>query len=90
MKPLFFAIAALALSIGTTAVVAQNLTQNLAECGRDEFQFLVGKPEGLVHAQLPTGARVIPPNSPVTQDYRPERANFDLDKDGVIVRIWCG
>ncbi len=34
--------------------------------------------------------RLVPPGSAVTQDYRPERINFDLNDAGKITRIWCG
>ncbi|MFY9240358.1 MAG: I78 family peptidase inhibitor [Roseovarius sp.] len=34
--------------------------------------------------------RVIPPNSAVTMDYRPDRLNVDLDEAGQITRFWCG
>ena len=34
--------------------------------------------------------RIIPPNSAVTMDHRPDRLNVDVDDKGVITRIWCG
>ncbi|WP_272003749.1 I78 family peptidase inhibitor [Roseovarius sp. ZX-A-9] len=34
--------------------------------------------------------RIIPPNSAVTLDHRPDRLNVDVDEGGVITRIWCG
>jgi hypothetical protein len=34
--------------------------------------------------------RVIPPNSAVTMDYRPERINFDLDAADRISAVRCG
>ncbi len=34
--------------------------------------------------------RIIPPNSAVTLDHRPDRLNVDVDDNGIITRIWCG
>ena len=50
----------------------------------------IGQDVSTVQAQLPEGARVIPPDSVVTQDYRPGRVNVDIDAGGLITRIWCG
>ena len=66
-------------------------TQDTAECGAADLQGLVGQPgadtDFSQHAET---VRVIPPNSAVTMDHRPDRLNVDLDEDGLIVRIWCG
>ncbi len=60
-------------------------------CGAAGFAGLVGQigeiAEMLV---LEAPKRVIPPGSAITQDYRLERINFDLDEDNRITRIWCG
>lgn len=34
--------------------------------------------------------RLLPPDTDYTSDYVPERVNFDLDENGIILRIWCG
>jgi hypothetical protein len=34
--------------------------------------------------------RVLPPGSMTTQDYSPDRLNFDLDSNGAVTRAWCG
>lgn len=34
--------------------------------------------------------RLLPPDTSYTTDYVPERVNFDLDENGIILRIWCG
>jgi hypothetical protein len=34
--------------------------------------------------------RLLPPDTSYTSDYVPERVNFDLDENGIILRIWCG
>jgi len=62
----------------------------LAACGADQVQQLVGQSYDGVQDSFAADARIIPPNSPVTQDYRPARLNVDLDIDRAISRIWCG
>jgi len=39
---------------------------------------------------LPSGTRIIKPDSMVTMDYRPERLNLHIDRDGKIVDERCG
>jgi len=34
--------------------------------------------------------RVLEPGSMMTMDHSPARVNFDVDKAGIITRIWCG
>ncbi len=34
--------------------------------------------------------RVIRPGDAITEDFRPDRINFDIGPDGTIARIWCG
>lgn len=34
--------------------------------------------------------RVIPPNSVITKDWRPDRCNIDVNEHGIIARIWFG
>jgi len=53
-------------------------------------QGLIGQPVADVRRDLHEAARIIPPDSVVTQDFRPDRMNVDLDAAGVIARIWCG
>lgn len=62
----------------------------LATCGADQVQDLVGQPVEAARDRLTSGVRIIPPNSPITQDYRPDRLNVDLDAGAIITRIWCG
>ena len=59
-------------------------------CGASDRQEFVGKP--VSEALLPFGTllRVIGPNEAVTQDFRPERLNVQVDTVGKIERIWCG
>lgn len=62
----------------------------LASCGADQMQELVGQNIDTSEGAFPDTARIIPPNSAVTQDFRPGRVNVDLDEADVIIRIWCG
>ncbi|MFT5341663.1 MAG: hypothetical protein ACI9BH_000876 [Paracoccaceae bacterium] len=59
-------------------------------CGADQMQELVGQSLTTNDNVFHDSARIIPPNSAVTQDFRPDRMNVNLDEDGVIIRIWCG
>lgn len=62
----------------------------VAVCSADEMQELVGQSIDTTDGVFPETARILPPNSVMTQDFRPDRVNVNLDEDGVIVRIWCG
>lgn len=59
-------------------------------CGAGALETLLNQPLETVETQLPETARILPPGSVMTQDFRPDRLNVNLDEDGVIVRIWCG
>lgn len=64
---------------------------NLASCGADRLQYLVGQPgvvlDGMRFSQ---DVRVIQYGSAVTMDYSPYRLNFWLDRRDVIERVVCG
>lgn len=75
----------LALWAGTAAANGDD-----DSCNAAALADLVGRPVAEVQDRLPEGARVIPADSAVTQDYRTGRVNVDLDDDRVITRIWCG
>jgi len=64
--------------------------EDLTACGADEVQDLRGQPVSGQRGRFPEDARIIPPNSLITQDYRPNRMNVNLDAAGAIARIWCG
>ncbi len=59
-------------------------------CGAGALSPLLNQPLDQVEGQLPEQARILPPDSVMTQDFRPDRVNVDLDEDGVIIRLWCG
>lgn len=64
---------------------------NLASCGADRLQYLVGRPgvvlDGMRFSQ---DVRVIQYGSAITMDYNPYRLNFWLDRRDVIERVVCG
>ena len=89
-----FAIAA-AMLLGLAACMHEEDT-TMAEtrddaCGAVTLQSLVGTPVGDFNFDaLDVAVRIIPPNSAVTMDHRPDRLNVETDADGVILRIACG
>ena len=84
------------LIVMISVVVASYTTPGLAAdheartCGADQMQDLIGQPVVGMPDRLSETVRIIPPDSVVTQDFRPDRMNVDLDADGIIIRIWCG
>lgn len=60
-------------------------------CGAAGMQGLVGKDDDVLAAMtLPAGTRLIYPGTPVTEDYRPDRLNIDIEQSGRISGVWCG
>ena len=60
-------------------------------CGAEARAYLIGQRASEVDMDsLARTVRVIGLGDPVTQDFRPDRLNLDLDADGVILRAWCG
>lgn len=60
-------------------------------CGASGLQGLVGQSGEIARMlELEQPVRVIPPNSAVTMDYRPDRINFELVEDGNIAVVRCG
>lgn len=59
-------------------------------CGAAALADHLGAPAADLGTALPAGARLLPPGSMMTQDFRPDRVNLDLDAEGRITRIWCG
>ena len=64
---------------------------NLASCGADDLQYLVGQPgvvlDGMRFSQA---VRVIQYGTAVTMEYNPYRLNFWLDRRDVIELVVCG
>lgn len=60
-------------------------------CGATELQGLIGQDGATIGVIEHTGPlRVVHPGDALTQDYRPDRLNINLDADGLISRVWCG
>lgn len=62
----------------------------LESCSGGAWLEHVGQTMDQLEIPLPENARVIDPNSAVTQDYRPDRLNILLDQSGVIAMLRCG
>lgn len=61
----------------------------VTECGAETLSDMIGKPL-LALDPVPENARVIRPFEMITQDFRPERLNIELDENDVILRVRCG
>jgi Peptidase inhibitor I78 family len=78
----------LLLALGLAACVAE---PEQYACGAAGMQDLVGRDDDVFAAMtFPEGTRLIYPGTPVTEDYRPERLNIDIDQSGKITGLWCG
>ena len=60
-------------------------------CDGERYGTLVGQDAtALERVLIMREVRVIRPGMVVTQDYRPDRINFEIDAAGRIARITCG
>mgnify|MGYP000530713279 CR=1 FL=1 len=60
-------------------------------CDGERYGTLVGQDATALERVLILGqVRVIRPGMVVTQDYRPERINFEIGTDNRVTRITCG
>lgn len=83
--------AALLLALALAACVAEPDLPEQNACGAAGMQDLVGKDDDVLAAMtFPVGTRLIYPGTPVTEDYRPDRLNIDIDQSGRITGVWCG
>ncbi len=91
MKRLMF-VATVIATVASPVFGAGNTSgfDALAACEANQVQQLVGQPYDGVQDRFAADARIISPNSPVTEDYQPARLNVDVDETGEITRIWCG
>lgn len=65
----------------------------LAPCGGVEFVALIGQPGAELEkasGRAPGDLRLIKPGDMVTEDFRENRLNADLDAAGVITGLRCG
>src|SRR5262245_60224896 len=75
-----------------TAAPPANAAEATAQdtCGAAAFQAIVGTPaSGVNQASLPPGARIITPNTMVTQDFNPTRLNIAVDANGNVASLSC-
>ena len=84
VKRLLLTLAVLAAA-GCTTEPEQNA------CGAAGMQDLVGQDKAVLATMtFPVGTRVIEPGTAVTEDYRPDRLNIDVDAGDRITGVWCG
>ena len=63
---------------------------DLATCGADALQGLVGQPASVLQTmRFGQETRIIRPGMAVTMDYRPDRLNIEIDRSERIVRVHC-
>lgn len=71
-----------------TTTLPPNLKEN---CSAQKIAPYIGQSKTALSALALEGPlRLLPPKSPMTLDFRPTRTNVELDKDGRIVKAWCG
>jgi hypothetical protein len=59
-------------------------------CGASRFQHLIGTQASQIdQSTLPAGARIITPETIVTQDFRPDRLNIFTGTDGSVSSLQC-
>jgi hypothetical protein len=59
-------------------------------CGASRFRYLIGAPASEIdESALPEGARIITPDTMVTQDFRPDRLNIITGTDGRVGSLSC-
>jgi hypothetical protein len=56
-------------------------------CGARPYRARIGSPVNA--SEVPSGARVIGPETVVTDDFRPSRLNIITDAEGVITALQC-
>lgn len=60
-------------------------------CGAAGMLDLIGRDDDVLAAMtFPQGTRLIYPGTPVTEDFRADRLNIDIDRTGRITGVWCG
>jgi hypothetical protein len=91
MRPFILALPAAALLTACNPESESPAMPTEDACGAAALQHLVGQ-DHTSHdfAKEAKALRIIPPNSAVTMDHRPDRLNVDIDDQGTVTRIWCG
>ncbi|VAV88843.1 hypothetical protein MNBD_ALPHA06-518 [hydrothermal vent metagenome] len=60
-------------------------------CRAGEYVRLLDQPLSSLNAmRFSQQVRILMPDTIVTQDFIAKRLNFDIDKQGLIARLWCG
>ena len=59
-------------------------------CGASGYQGLVGEPLAAVTLPADLDARIIEPDSAVTMEFRSDRLNIYVGRDGRVDRVSCG
>lgn len=75
---------------GAVESVADENSPDLSGCNGQEWLAFVGQPAAQLDGKLPKNARVVAPNSAVTQDFRPDRVNVEVDDADIITGVRCG
>ena len=70
----------------TTVVV----TQPASECIADRFKQFVGQKSPAISVPAGTEVRHYRTGDPVTMDLNPSRLNFEYDRTGNLVKVFCG
>ena len=76
------------LLLGSAACVPETQSNS---CGATGLGALIGQDRTVLHTKkFATPLRVVEFGQPITMDFNPERLNIDIDKNGLISRVWCG
>ncbi|KCZ55667.1 hypothetical protein HY29_11110 [Hyphomonas beringensis] len=60
-------------------------------CGMTDLESYIGQVASEIpEDELPESARIVAPDTQVTEDYRPTRLNVLTDEDGIILSMKCG
>lgn len=82
--------AALVLTLGLAACVA---SPDKTACGAERFQNLVGQPLEALAARLPEDSYKVDrplPDGTVTLEEFPDRLRVTVDRQDVILQVFCG
>jgi hypothetical protein len=59
-------------------------------CGASAFAHLVGAPASAIdRTRLPQQTRILAPDTPVTDDFHPQRLNILVGADGTVTSLAC-
>ncbi|AGT07459.1 I78 family peptidase inhibitor [Paracoccus aminophilus] len=59
-------------------------------CHAAQYQSLIGQKAGVLgKTALPAGTRILKPNMAVTADYRADRLNVEIGRNGTVTKVSC-